>query len=78
MNDFFSSGADVYISGDLKFHDARAVEAAGLGLIDIGHFASEHVMVDMLADRLKSVLLDAGMDVNIEACNLEKDPFTRL
>ena len=78
MNEFLSSGADVYISGDLKFHDARAVEGVGLGLIDIGHFASEHVMVDMLADRLKDILINAGMDINVEACDLENDPFMRL
>jgi putative NIF3 family GTP cyclohydrolase 1 type 2 len=78
MKDFFSSGAQVYISGDLKFHDARAVEAVGLGLIDIGHFASEHVMTEMLADHLKNVLLDTGMNINIKACDLENDPFMRL
>ena len=78
MKDFLSSGAQVYISGDLKFHDARAVEAVGLGLIDIGHFASEHVMTEMLADRLNNVLLDNGIDINIKACDLENDPFVRL
>lgn len=78
MGDFLSSGADVYISGDLKFHDARAVEAVGLGLIDIGHFASEHLMVEMLAERLKNVISKAGMAINIEACKLENDPFMRL
>ena len=78
MGDFLSSGAEVYISGDLKFHDGRAVEAAGLGLIDIGHFASEHLMVEMLVERLKNILSEKGIDINIEACKLENDPFMRL
>ena len=78
MNDFYSSGAQVYISGDLRYHDARAVEEANLGLIDIGHFASEHLIVEVLADRLKKVLSETGIDVKIEAYGLENDPFMVL
>lgn len=78
MNNFISSGAQVYISGDLRYHDARAVEAANLGLIDIGHFASEHLIVDVLADRLKKVLSKHEIYVKVEAYGLENDPFIVL
>ncbi len=82
MDDFFSSGAQVYISGDLRYHDARATEAADFGLIDIGHFASEHLIVDVLVERLAEhlckILLETGIDVKVEAYKLEKDPFTIL
>jgi len=78
MKDFISSGAQVYISGDLRYHDARDVEAATLGLIDIGHFASEHLIVDVLAGRLKKVLSKEGIDVKVEAYGLENDPFVVL
>ncbi len=78
INNFFSSGSQVYISGDLRYHDARAVEAANLGLIDIGHFASEHLIVEVLAERLQEVLVESEFDVKVEACKLEKDPFVIL
>ncbi|HDL08058.1 MAG TPA: Nif3-like dinuclear metal center hexameric protein [Desulfobacteraceae bacterium] len=78
MKDFISSGAQVYISGDLRYHDARDVEAANLGLVDIGHFASEHLIVDVLADRLKKVLSKEGIDIKVDAYGLEKDPFMVL
>ncbi len=78
VKDFVSSGAQVYISGDLRYHDARDVEAANLGLIDIGHFASEHLIVDVLASRLKKVLSKEGIDVKVEAYGLENDPFVVL
>ncbi|QTA81989.1 Dinuclear metal center protein, YbgI/SA1388 family [Desulfonema limicola] len=78
MKQFFSSGAQVYISGDLHYHDARDVESAGLGLIDIGHFASEHLMVDVLANRLKEIITERNMKVQIEAFKHEKDPFVYL
>lgn len=78
MEKFFLSGAQVYISGDLRYHDARAAEAENLGLIDIGHFASEHLIVDVLAMRLHKVLSDNGVNVKVVACGIENDPFTIL
>jgi hypothetical protein len=78
VNHFIRSGAEVYVSGDLGYHDARTVEAENLGLIDIGHFASEHLIVDVLANRLDKVLSEKGINVKIEAYKLEKEPFMVL
>jgi len=78
MKYFLSSGAKVYISGDLRYHDARTAEAANLGLIDIGHFASEHLIVESLAQRLVKILSETGIALKIEAYRLEKDPFVIL
>jgi dinuclear metal center YbgI/SA1388 family protein len=78
MKRFFSSDAQVYISGDLRYHDARDAEAAGRGLIDIGHFASEYLIVEALAEHLGNILSDAGQDITAEACELEADPFTTI
>lgn len=75
MKYFLSSGAEVYISGDLKYHDARDAQAANLGIIDIGHFASEHLIVDVLAKRLERVLSEAGIYVEVKPYSLEDDPF---
>jgi dinuclear metal center YbgI/SA1388 family protein len=75
LGDFLSSGAEVFISGDLKYHDARAAEDAGVGLIDIGHFGSEHLVVDVLAEKLSKAILEAELNVSVEACDLEQDPF---
>ena len=78
MKHFFSSGAQVYISGDLHYHDARDVESADLGLIDIGHFASEHIIVEVLANQLKKIVAERNIEVQIEAFKHEKDPFVYL
>ncbi len=75
INNFFASGAEVYISGDFRYHDARAAEAANLGIIDIGHFASEHLIVEVLAKRLREIISKTGIDVKVEACESEIDPF---
>ena len=78
LANFFASGAQVFISGDLRYHDARAVEAYNLGLIDIGHFPSEHLIVDVLAERLASIFADSKINLTVKAYGIEKDPFTVL
>ncbi|MEZ4576492.1 MAG: Nif3-like dinuclear metal center hexameric protein [Desulfobacterales bacterium] len=75
MTSFFASGADVYISGDLKFHDAKDAQARGLALIDVGHFASEIIMTDLVADRLAALVRAKDRDVRVDAFEGETDPF---
>jgi len=75
MDDFLQSGADVFITGDLRYHDARSAEWANVGMIDIGHFASEHLMVNALTERLDGIFRQRDLNVKVEACDLEKDPF---
>ena len=72
---FFSSGAQVYVSGDLRYHDAREIQAAHLGLVDIGHFASEHLVIEVLAKRLEKIVAQKDFNVTVRACDLESDPF---
>jgi dinuclear metal center YbgI/SA1388 family protein len=75
LADFLASGAEVFVSGDLRYHDARAVQEAGRALIDIGHFASEHLIVDALFQQLAKAAADHGWNVLIEPCRIEQDPF---
>ncbi len=72
---FFKSGADVFVTGDIKYHEARQIEQAGLGLIDVGHFSSEHIGVELLAHGLRSSAADAELDIEIRKFYGEQDPF---
>jgi GTP cyclohydrolase I len=78
MDTFLSSDADVFVTGDLRYHDARAVEDASRTFIDIGHFASDHIILDALTATLTCAVQNTGWDVNIESCMIEKDPFEVL
>ncbi|MCJ7774363.1 MAG: Nif3-like dinuclear metal center hexameric protein, partial [Desulfobacterales bacterium] len=75
INDFISSGAQVFVSGDLRYHDARSVEQAGLAIIDIGHFVSEFIIVDELEKRLRKIFAEKQIDASVEACSIERDPY---
>ena len=78
MHAFLSSEAQVYISGDIHYHDAREAESINRAIIDIGHFPSEHLMIDALAQQLKNIIAKNGIDVEIAACTIERDPFRIL
>jgi len=75
MKQFFSTDADVYVSGDLKFHDAKDAETRHRGLIDVGHFASEQIMIALVAGQLADRIKEKGLDIKVEALQVEADPF---
>lgn len=49
-------GADVYVTGDLKYHDGQAAEELGLAVVDAGHFATERLVLQKLAAYLRQNL----------------------
>lgn len=43
-----SLGADLFITGDIGYHDALDAKEAGINVFDIGHFESENCFVELL------------------------------
>lgn len=57
----FAAGADLFVTGDVKYH--QALEAAAQGHVaDIGHFALEEEMLRRLAERLAAELAPRGVE----------------
>ena len=48
-----AAGADAYVTGDVKHHDALDAAAEGLTVIDAGHHGTEWPFVPALAERLR-------------------------
>lgn len=72
---FLSSPAQVFVSGDLGYHPAQEAVMRDRGLIDIGHFGSEHLMVEALRESLDQALKKQGLTVAVNAYQLETNPF---
>lgn len=68
-------GADVLVTGDAKYHDARLAEDLGLALIDAGHFATEQLMVGRLTEELERATQERGWDVRYHPFSGEFEPF---
>jgi len=75
MGKVLASGAEVFITGDLKYHDARFAEESGLAVIDIGHFASEKLILEPFGDFLRSKARSEAAELEVFVSRLEEDPF---
>ncbi|MDD4725560.1 MAG: Nif3-like dinuclear metal center hexameric protein [Tissierellia bacterium] len=61
--DAFEKNADMYITGDIKYHDAQTALKLGLVLVDAGHFNTEKIILPRLKDML---LKEVDYKVEIE------------
>lgn len=68
-------GADVYITGDIKYNVARSAAANGIGLIELGHYESEYIAVDLLE---KIITHFGGLRVNLFKSRANKNVFTYI
>ena len=68
-------GADVLVTGDVKYHDARQAEDLGIAVIDAGHFATEKLMIQRVAEALRNAAEQRHWEIDFVAYTGEQDPF---
>ena len=74
MDAAIAAGAQLYITGDLKYHDARKAEDAGIHVLDVGHFAPERYGLFRFGELLEDKFTGQGLKVRILYAE-EMDPF---
>ncbi|NMX23132.1 Nif3-like dinuclear metal center hexameric protein [Dissulfurirhabdus thermomarina] len=70
-----AAGADLFVTGEIKHSVAREAEAAGVALVDAGHFRTERPVVRVVRDFLRRRAGALGWEVVVEAFEDEPDPF---
>ena len=55
IREAYNQGFDTYITGDIKYHDAMWAMEAGINLIDAGHYGTEKIFKENMAQCLKKV-----------------------
>jgi dinuclear metal center YbgI/SA1388 family protein len=71
-------GADVLVTGDVKYHEALSAQELGLAVIDAGHFATEHIMANYLANKLTRATQQRNWSVEFMVAPNEVDPFITI
>lgn len=66
---------DLFITGDIKYHEAINFEMEGIPVLDIGHFASEHLFRKSLAATLRQTFMSKKKSIPVFTSRSEKDPF---
>lgn len=72
INDANEEGCDLFITGDLKYHDAQFAKAKDICVLDAGHFGTEKIFVDNMADILgrktTCEIIRSKIDINPFIC----------
>lgn len=56
-------GAQAFVTGDVKYHDAQAAVENKIHVVDAGHFATENPIVKELADYLRGELKNFAVEI---------------
>ncbi|NVO00453.1 MAG: Nif3-like dinuclear metal center hexameric protein [Geobacteraceae bacterium] len=75
LRDAAREGADLLLTGDIKYHEAREAGFLGIALIDAGHFPTEKLMIEGLSLQLEAEIKKRRLDVQLCRCTTESDPF---
>ncbi|OWK35863.1 Nif3-like dinuclear metal center hexameric protein [Fimbriiglobus ruber] len=71
LKDAIKARADMFLTGEMRFHDCLTAEAAGVGVLLPGHYATERPGVEDLASRLA----EAFPGMTVWASRRERDPL---
>ena len=66
-------GLDVFVTGDVKYHDAMVAKERGLVLIDCGHYGTEKSFAANMTRMLNAKLSESG--VCAICSEIDTDPF---
>lgn len=73
ISDVLAKGADVYVTGDIDHHTGIDAVAAGLAVIDAGHYGTEYIFMDAMKKKLGENFPELPI-----TCAKVKSPYTIL
>ena len=71
-------GADAFVTGDVKYHEAQSAFDNKIHVVDAGHFATEFPIVHALAERLKEEFNHLNIEIEVIEDTSAKDFFTNM
>lgn len=74
LDDAINAGCDTFVTADVKHHKFLVAQNQGVNLLDCGHFATENVIVPVIADYLMKTFPDLKVTMSRET----KEPFECL
>ena len=76
IKDAKAKGADLYLTGDVRYHEAQEAAGMGLILVDGGHFYTEHVIVPKMAKHIGNIASQKKWALAIIEDPVSQDIFT--
>ena len=76
IEDAAKSGCDLYITGDLKLHEAQYAKALRLCVIDAGHYGTEKIFSENMAEQINAKAKEKGLDIDVIIAKANTNPYT--
>lgn len=71
-------GAQAFVTGDVKYHEAQNATDIKIHVVDAGHFATEFPVVKVLAEKLRAECDKLGYNVEIAEDTTSRDIFKTI
>ena len=71
-------GADAFVTGDVKYHEAQSAFDNKIHVVDAGHFATEFPIVHALSERLKEEFNYLNIEIEVIEDTSAKDFFVNF
>ncbi|MGI6722243.1 MAG: Nif3-like dinuclear metal center hexameric protein [Anaerovoracaceae bacterium] len=68
-----AEGCDMFITGDVKYHDAQRAKALDMCLLDAGHYGTEKIFTENFADQLEK---KTKKKLNVIMSGANMDPYS--
>ena len=68
--------ADVYITGDVKYHDMQLAKELGITVVDAGHYGTEYMSQTLLKQMIKKSF--TADEVEVIESNVQRDFFFKV
>ena len=79
IDDAVKAKCDVYITSDIKYHEAMDAVDNDICLIDATHYATENIIVPVIADYLRQKLENRSIDdIEIIESEVDGQTFTHI
>lgn len=76
LQDAFRAGCDLFITGDLKLHEAQYAKARGVSVIDAGHYGTEKIFTENMARQVRAKASEKGIDIDVIIADANTNPYT--
>ncbi|MDD4200135.1 MAG: Nif3-like dinuclear metal center hexameric protein [Eubacteriales bacterium] len=68
-------GCDLFITGDLKLHEAQYAKAVGMSVIDAGHFGTEKNFVENMSHQIYAKSAEKGLTADVIITEANTNPY---
>ena len=75
VSDAVRNKCDIYITGDVKYHEAQLAKSLDMNVIDAGHFETENIFSKRMAEIIERECEEKGYELRVVESETNINPF---